>query len=96
MNNNTDKIYNKYKDLDFEDAKSVDKIPALAKLQAETNGKTRITIRIDNEVLSSFKAKAEERNGNYQTLINDALKQFLQGETLAEVVKKTIKQELAR
>ena len=35
-------------------------------------------------------------NGNYQTMINDALKQFLQGETLAEVVIKTIKQELAR
>ncbi len=96
MNNNTDNIYNTYKDHDFKDAKPVAEIPALAKLQAEASGKSRITIRVDNEIINAFKAKAAHNNGNYQTMINDALKQFLQGETLAEVVKKTIKQELAR
>lgn len=96
MSNNTDNIYDKYKDTDFSEAQSVAETPALKKLQAETSGKTRITIRVDNEIINSFKEKAAITNGNYQTLINDALKQFLQGETLVDVVKKTIKQELAR
>ncbi len=96
MKNNTDNLYDQYKDHDFKQAKSVAEIPALAQLQSEASGKSRITIRVDNEIINTFKAKAAMNNGNYQTMINDALKQFLQGETLAEVVKKTIKQELAR
>jgi hypothetical protein len=34
--------------------------------------------------------------GNYQTLMNEALKQFAQGLTLADVIRETIKQELHR
>lgn len=49
MSNDTDNIYDKYKDTDFSDAQSVAEVPALKKLQAETNGKTRITIRVDCE-----------------------------------------------
>lgn len=33
-------------------------------------------MRIDNDVLATFKARAEMIGGNYQTLMNDALKQF--------------------
>jgi len=68
--------------------------PALQQLQSESSGKTRITMRIDNEILLAFKAKAENTGGNYQTMMNEALKQFLQGETLADVVRQTIRQEL--
>ncbi|VAY88338.1 conserved hypothetical protein [mine drainage metagenome] len=32
--------------------------------------------------------------GNYQTLINEALKQVAAGQTLADVVRETIRQEL--
>jgi|SRR6185437_4586719 len=38
-------------------------------------GKTRITIRIDDDVLDWFRAQVDEAGGgNYQTLINDALR----------------------
>ncbi len=33
-------------------------------------------------------------NGNYQTLMNEALRQFAQGMTLSDVVRETICQEL--
>ena len=69
-------------------------IPALAALQAEVGGKSRITIRVNNATLALFKARAEMIGGNYQTLINEALTQFAQGQTLADVVRETIRQEL--
>jgi uncharacterized protein (DUF4415 family) len=94
MKNNSDPMYKKHKNIDFENAKSVSAIPALAKLQAASGGKTRITMRLDNDVLAIFKARAEMTGGNYQTLINDALKQVAAGQTLAEVVRETIRQEL--
>ena len=94
MNANSDPIHEQYKDLDFKDGKSVKEIPALAQLQAEQAGKTRITMRVDSDVLALFKAKAESTGGNYQTMMNEALKQFVQGESLVDVIKQTIQQEL--
>jgi len=87
-------MYNKHKNTDFTDAKPVSAVPALVKLQAESGGKTRITMRLDNDVLAVFKARAEMTGGSYQTLINDALKQVAAGQTLAEVVRETIRKEL--
>ena len=40
-------------------------------------GKTRISIFIDNAVLDAFRSKAESAGLGYQTMMNDALKQFL-------------------
>jgi BrnA antitoxin of type II toxin-antitoxin system len=40
-------------------------------------GKTRISIFIDNAVLDAFRAKAEAAGIGYQTMMNDALKQFI-------------------
>lgn len=38
-------------------------------------GKARITIRLDDDLLDWFRARVHERGGgNYQTLINDALR----------------------
>jgi uncharacterized protein (DUF4415 family) len=96
MNNNSDPMFDRYADMDFSDAKPVSDIPALAKLQAEQGGKSRITIRIDSDTLAIFKAQAQMRGGNYQTLINEALRQFSQGLTLADVLRETIRQELHR
>lgn len=84
----------KFKNTNFDDAKPFSATPALAKLQAETGSKTRITMRLDNDVLAVFKARAEMTGGSYQTLINDALKQVATGKTLAEVVRETIREEL--
>jgi uncharacterized protein (DUF4415 family) len=94
MKTNSDPMYKKLKNTDFVDAWPVSSVPALAKLQAEAGGKTRITMRLDNDVLAVFKARAEMTGGSYQTLINDALKQVATGQTLAEVVRETIREEL--
>ncbi len=91
-----DPIYNELADVDFSDAKPVSQIPALAALQAQQQGKTRVTMRIDSKVLAVFKAKAkaEATGGNYQTMINQALQEYAQGLTLVDVIRDTIRQEL--
>jgi len=38
-----------------------------------SKGKTRITIWLDDDVLSAFRERAEADNIGYQTLINQAL-----------------------
>jgi len=90
MKASSDKMYDTYKDFDFADAKPVVDTPHLAKLQAEAGGKSRITMRVDNDVLATFKARAEMLGGNYQTLMNDALKQFAQGLRLSDMVREAI------
>jgi uncharacterized protein (DUF4415 family) len=94
MSNNSDPLFNRYAELDFSNAKPVSEIPALTKLQTEHGGKSRITMRVDNDTLAIFKARAEMSGGNYQTLMNEALRQFAQGITLADVVRETIRKEL--
>ena len=94
MKTSSDKMYEKYKDFEFTDAKSVSDTPHLAKLQEQTGGKSRITMRVDNDVLATFKVRAEIVGGNYQTLMNDALKQFSQGLKLADVVREAIHETL--
>ena len=56
--------------------------------------KQRVNIFLDGAVVEHFKAKAGERG--YQTLINEALKQAIQAETIEGVVRKTIREELRR
>ena len=90
MKTSSDKMHDKYKGLDFTDAKPVSETPHLAKLQAEAGGKSRITMRVDNDVLAAFKVRAEMIGGNYQTLMNDALRQFSQGLQLTDVVREAI------
>jgi uncharacterized protein (DUF4415 family) len=94
MKNSSDPIFDRYTNMDFSDAKPVSGVPALARLQAEQGGKSRITMRVDNDVLAVFKARAEMTGGNYQTIINQALRDAAQGMTLAEVVRQTIRQEM--
>ena len=40
-------------------------------------GKTRISIHIDNAILAAFRAKAEKLGTGYQTMMNEALRQFI-------------------
>jgi uncharacterized protein (DUF4415 family) len=61
-------------------------------------GKTRITIRLDQDILEWFKHKVQEAGGgNYQTLINQALREYMQYQDgfLAETLRRVIKEELA-
>jgi uncharacterized protein (DUF4415 family) len=40
-------------------------------------GKTRITIYLDDEILEEFRGRADAAGRGYQTMINDALKEYL-------------------
>lgn len=62
-------------------------------------GKTRITIRLDDDVLDWFRQRVDEAGGgNYQSLINDALASFVenQREPLEKVVRRVVREELKR
>lgn len=43
----------------------------------ESPGKTRITIMLDNDIIESFRQRAETRGIGYQTAINEALRATL-------------------
>lgn len=61
------------------------------------SGKTRITIRIDDDVLAWFRQQVHlQGGGNYQTLINDALRQHIQQkrEPLEETLRRVLREEL--
>lgn len=60
-------------------------------------GKTRITIRIDTDVLDWFRQRVHETGGgNYQTLINEALREYIQyrNEMFESTLRKVIREEL--
>ncbi len=63
------------------------------------HGKTRITIRLDDEVLAWFREQVQSAGGgNYQTMINEALRQHIQqsGEPLEETLRRVVREELER
>jgi len=60
-------------------------------------GKTRITIRIDTDVLNWFRGQVHEAGGgSYQTLINEALREYVlyRDEMFENVLRKVIREEL--
>lgn len=59
--------------------------------------KVRITIRLDGDIVNHFKELVNKSGGgNYQTLINDALKEHIknQNESLEKTLRKVIRDEL--
>lgn len=70
--------------------------PVLARLQRESAGKERITIRLDPDVLAWFRAQVQG-GGNYQTLINDTLRTAMGDENAPVTVgrlREVLRQEL--
>lgn len=62
-------------------------------------GKTRITIRLDDDVLDWFRDRADAAGGgNYQTMINAALREYIAGsvEPLEETLRRVVREELDR
>ena len=67
--------------------------------ETEQRGKTRITIRLDEDLVDHFLKEADRSGGSagYQTLINDALRQYVEGtapkfeDTLRRIVREEIK-----
>lgn len=62
-----------------------------------SKGKTRITIYIDDAVLDKFRVRAERAGTGYQTMMNEALKAFLEKSekpVTAAVLRQIIREEL--
>ena len=62
-------------------------------------GKTRVTIRLDNDVLAWFRQQVDDAGGgNYQTLINQALRSFMhqKQDSLETTLRRVIRDELRR
>jgi Arc/MetJ family transcription regulator len=60
-------------------------------------GKTRITIRVDDDILGWFRAQVNAAGGgSYQTLINDALRQFVDSKetSLEDTLRRVLREEL--
>jgi uncharacterized protein (DUF4415 family) len=66
---------------------------------AVPKGKTRITIRLDDDILAWFRDQVERAGGgNYQTVINEVLRQHVQQarEPLEKIIRRVIREELGR
>lgn len=83
-------------ELDFSRAKRAKDVPRLARIQKENEGKERITIRLDADVLAWFRAQVKG-GGNYQTLINDTLRAAMNADDAPLTVRRlrdVLRQEL--
>lgn len=61
-------------------------------------GKTRITIRLDDDVLAWFRSQVHTAGGgSYQTLINTALREFMASrrERLEDTLRRVLREEWA-
>ena len=61
--------------------------------------KTKITIRLDSDVVAWFKNQVHDAGGgNYQTLMNNALRDHMQRkpELIVAAIRKVIREELNR
>jgi uncharacterized protein (DUF4415 family) len=79
------------KEYKFKDAKRGPVVPQ--------KGKTRITIFLDNEIIEEFRNRATDAGSGYQTMINEALRQYLEksGKPLSEaLIRQVIREELDR
>jgi len=66
---------------------------------APAKGQTRVTLRLDDEVLEWFRQQVHEAGGaSYQTLINEALRAYIgqQRETLEQVMRRIVREELRK
>jgi hypothetical protein len=62
-------------------------------------GKTRITIRIDDDILEWFREQVDKAGGgNYQTLMNQGLRRFIesQDQGLEDMLRRVLREEMPR
>lgn len=80
------------KNYDFSKSKRGAVVPA-------PKGKTRITIRLDDDLVEWFKDRVHEAGGgNYQTLINTALREHVQrtDEPIEKILRRVLREELRK
>jgi uncharacterized protein (DUF4415 family) len=76
------------KEYDFSKARRGPVVPAAP-------GKTRITIRLDNDVIEHFQNIVDRSGGgNYQTMINAALREYIRGARLEAVIRRAVRKEV--
>ena len=70
----------------------------IAAPEPEQRGKTRITIRLDEDVVDHFLKEADASGGatGYKTLINEALRQHVEGKApkLEETLRRIVREEM--
>ena len=64
-------------------------------------GKERITIRLDSDILEYFRDQVERAGGgNYQTVINNVLRDYIDGKksapALEDTLRRVIREELRK
>lgn len=64
-------------------------------------GKTRITIRLDDDVLAWFKQRAHDAGGGYQSMINAALRSYIEEagadrESFERMLRRVLREELRK
>jgi len=82
---------------DFSRAKRASQVPALARIQREQANKERITIRLDADVIAWFRTQVFG-GGNYQTLINSALRAHIEEQdgALERTLRRVLREELRK
>ena len=70
----------------------------IAPPEPEPKGKTRITIRLDEDLIDHFLKQADASGGatGYQTLINQALRQHIEGKApqLEDTLRRILREEI--
>jgi len=70
----------------------------IVKPEPEPRGKTRITIRLDEDLVDHFLKEAEASGGatGYQTLINEALRLHVEGKApkLEDTLRRVLREEM--
>lgn len=65
-----------------------------------SKGKTRITIYIDDAILAEFRTRSEKSGTGYQTMINEALKEYLDQTSekplTASVLRQILQEEMPK
>src|SRR5262245_11343501 len=82
-------VAEQYRDIDFSRANR----GAIVKGEP---GKTKISIRLDNAILEHFRGLVDKAGGgNYQTIINDALREHIHRDSTLDLVRQAVREELA-
>jgi BrnA antitoxin of type II toxin-antitoxin system len=58
--------------------------------------KSRITIRLDEDLLHWFRKRAGKGGDGYQSLINKALREYMTREPLEATLRRVVREEFAR
>jgi len=77
---------------DFSNARRGAVLPAVS-------SKVRITIRLDRDIVERFKEQVDSQGGgNYQTMLNDALRSYLehQDQSLEKMIRKVVREEIRK